>query len=357
VNRWEAFIAVCGHLRAGLLGGEPPPQIGEVPWELLVEASSHHRVTPALAWCLKDRPNVPAEARDYLDTILALNARRNESLLAVLARVSQACNSIGIEPVPLKGAARLVEQNYPAPSLRFLGDLDVLIPAERSADVVAALQAIGIYANPGNEAQPSSHHLPMLYDHEAGGGVELHIDVVGGDGAGVIPTAWFRAGLLPCAFANLRIQLPDATRSVGHIIAHDQLQHAGYRFRSVELRQVLDLAVIRAGHERAIDWAELDRRFYRLGLGEVLATYLAIAEALLGQRLPPLRCMPRPRAIEDFRRTFERRRSQQLASIVARYVHLRLRDPGGLLRLFDRRKWPVRIRMVVNAFKRRPLDW
>jgi Uncharacterised nucleotidyltransferase len=357
VNRWDAFIAVCGHLRAGLLGGEPAPQLGEVSWELLVEASSHHRVTPALAWCLKGRVDVPAEARDYLDAILALNARRNEALLAMLARVSRACNSIGIEPVPLKGVARLVEKNYPARSLRFLGDLDVLIPAERSADVVAALQAIGFDANPDDEALPSSHHLPMLYDREAGGGVELHTDVVGGDGAEVIPTAWFRAGTLPCVFENLRFRLPDATRSVGHIIAHDQLQHAGYRFRSVELRQVLDLAVIRAGHEGAIDWAELDQRFCRFGLGEVLATYLAIAEALLGQVSPPLRCTPRPRAIEDFRRTFEWRRSQHLASIVARYVHLRRRDPGGLLRLFGRRKWPLRIRMVVNAFKRRPPDW
>ena len=180
MNRWDAFTAVCGHLRAGLLGGEPPRRHPSISWELLVEVSSHHRVTPALAWCLKDWPDVPAEAREYLDTILALNGRRNEALLAALARIVAACNAIGVEPVPLKGAARLIERNYPAPSLRFLGDLDVLIPAERSADAFAALQAIGFRANADFEAL---HHLPMLYDREAGGAVELHTDVVPGDGA------------------------------------------------------------------------------------------------------------------------------------------------------------------------------
>ena len=199
MNRWDAFTAVCGHLRAGLLGGEPPRRHPSISWELLVEVSSHHRVTPALAWCLKDRPDVPAEAREYLDTILALNGRRNEALLAALARIVAACNAIGAEPVPLKGAARLIECNYPAPSLRFLGDLDVLIPAERSGDAVAALQAIGFRANADFEAL---HHLPMLYDREAGGAVELHTDVVPGDGAKVIPTDWFQAGTCPFAYSE-----------------------------------------------------------------------------------------------------------------------------------------------------------
>jgi hypothetical protein len=351
-------MAVCDHLRAGLLGGEPPPRQRSISWELLVEASSHQRVTPALAWCLKNTPDLPAEVRDYFDAVLALNSKRNEALLAGLGRVVAACNAIGVEPVPLKGSARLVERNYPAPSLRFLGDLDVLITADRSANAVAALQAIGFYTKADSQGPPPSHHhLPMLNDPEGGGGVELHTDVISGDAARVIPTVWFIAGTRPDVFQNLRIRLADATRSVGHIVVHDQLLHEGNRRGSVELRQILDLAVIRATHESTIDWAELDDRFCRIGLGEVLATYLHIAEALFGQPAPQLSCKPRPRAVEDFRRAVAARRSQRLGSMIARYVALRRRDPRGLLRLFDRHKWPVRIRMVANAFKRRPLDW
>ena len=48
-----------------------------------------------------------------------------------LDEVKDALNAIGIEPVLLKGAAHLVGGVYPAPSLRVVGDLDVLVPEER----------------------------------------------------------------------------------------------------------------------------------------------------------------------------------------------------------------------------------
>jgi Uncharacterised nucleotidyltransferase len=112
VNRWEAFTAVCDYLRTGLLD-EPPKELHDISWQLLIEASSYHCVTPALGWCLKDQIAVPSDARNYLDTILALNGRRNEALLEGLARIVGALNAIDIEPVLLKGSARLIEASYP----------------------------------------------------------------------------------------------------------------------------------------------------------------------------------------------------------------------------------------------------
>jgi hypothetical protein len=334
-------------------------------WELMIEASSYHCVTPALAWSLKDRPDLPPHIRDYLDTVLALNGKRNETLLAALARIVAACNAIGIEPVLLKGAARLVERAYPSPALRFLGDLDVLIAADRAADVVAALRAIGFHPGESDPAPPPSyHHLQMLHDRERGGGVELHTEVVSAESAGVIQTDWFVSGTHPGAFGDLRIRLPDATRSIGHIIVHDQLDHAGYRLKKLELRQVLDLCVIRARQEDAVDWTELDHRFCRMDRGEVLATYLGFAEALLGQPAPRLRCAARSGAIKEFRSAVAPSRSQRLRSIARRLASLAgdyaaqvRRDPVGVVRLLDWRKWPGRVRLVMTAFNRKPPAW
>jgi hypothetical protein len=364
VSRWAAFTELCGHLRAGFLAGVPPRRRRFVSWERVIEASSHHCVTPALAWSVKDRTDVPAPIRDYLDTILALNDKRNQALLAALARIVAACNAIGIEPVPLKGAARLVERVYPSTSLRFLGDLDVLIPAQRAADVVAALRASGFHPDENDQPPlPSHHHLQMLHDRARGGGVELHTGVVTASSAAIIATDWFLAGTRPCAFQDLRIRLPDATRSIGHIVAHDQLDHEGYRLQRFDLRQVLDLAVIRArqeaSNEGAIDWAELDQRFCRRERGEVLATYLAITEALLGQPAP--RLSRAPRSGRELRRIVAPARSQHLGSVPRRlaaltggYLTLVRRDPLGVLRLLDWRKWPGRIRLVMTAFDRNP---
>lgn len=306
MNRWDAMLTLCGYLRAGLLRDQLSPPTENISWEVLVEVSSRHNVTPALAWCLKNKRDVPAEARDYFETILTLNRRRNETLFASLKRVVAVCNAIGIEPVPLKGAARLIERNYPSPSLRILSDLDVLIPAERSVDVVAALEAIGFRTNPGDEPMPPAHnHLPALYDGEDWAcSVELHTHILKSQSAEIIETNWFWAGTQPSTFEDLRIRLPDATRSIGHVITHDQLHHRGYWNRRVELRQLLDVAMIRSRHESEIDWAELDDRFCHVEFefGEVLATYLAIAEMLVGQPAPRLRREPRRDAIEDFRR-------------------------------------------------------
>lgn len=355
MNRWEAFTGVCGYLRTGLLG-EQTKELHEVSWELLIEASSYHYVTPALAWCLKDQIAVPSEVHNYLDTILALNGRRNEAFLGGLARIVSALNEIDIEPVLLKGSARLIDASYPTPMLRFLGDLDVLIPAERSASAVVALQSIGFSTNADDVIMPPYlHHLQMLYERETTIGVELHTDVIGGEGAAVIPTGWFYKGTHPFQFRNLQIRLPDVTRSAGHNIAHDQLHHSGFQRRRVELRQLLDLAMIRRPCERAIDWAELDERFCRMGFGEVLATYLKFAEVLLGQPAPLLRHAPYAGAITAFKRMIEPPHAwKQPAANLIDYIAQLRRNPGNVLNLFDLKTWPNR---CVRAFKRRPPSW
>jgi hypothetical protein len=331
----------------------------------VIEASSYHNVTPALAWSLRDWPDIPSHIRDYLDAVLALNGKRNATLLSALARIVAACNGIGVEPVLLKGAARLVEGIYPSPSLRLLGDLDVLIPRERAGDVVAALHDVGFRPDPSDAPMPASHpHLPMLHDRELGGGVELHTDVAGARCRGIIATDWFLAGTRPGKFRDLNVRLPDPTRSVGHIVAHDQLDHEGYHHSKIELRQLLDLALIRSRHAGAIDWAELDRRFCVRRSGKVLATYLGLAESLLGQPRPPLSRAPRRGVIERLRRTMAPSRgelldviSQRLAALTGVCVALVRRDPSSLGRLLDLRKWPARVRLVLTAFKRAPPTW
>ena len=142
MTRWEAFITICSYLRAGLLGGHRELK-QNLNWELIIEVASFHYVTPVLAWCLRKDECVPTDVRDYFEASLALNMERNQPMLSGLARLAGLLNAIDIEPILLKGAACMVEGTYPEPSLQILGDVDVLIPAKRSAECVAALQAAG----------------------------------------------------------------------------------------------------------------------------------------------------------------------------------------------------------------------
>ena len=159
MTRWDAFADVCGYLRAGLLGGKPPRRRRNRDWKLLIEMSSFHYVTPSLAGCLRDEPGIPREIREYLDAVLALNGQRNAILLDALSRIVSTFNAIDIEPVLMKGCARLVEGDYPQSNMRFLGDLDVLVPTNRATDAFAALTANGFGEKPGEAYPPDHHHL------------------------------------------------------------------------------------------------------------------------------------------------------------------------------------------------------
>lgn len=302
MNRWHAFNAVCGQLRAGLLGGRSLDRQPRVRWEELIEISSSHCVTPVLAWCLQDKAYLPADVRGYFDAILSLNSTRNACILDGLARVVTALNAIDIEPVLLKGAAHLVEGLYPAPGLRVVGDVDILVPEDRAKSAAAALQCIGFVVSAVNLPE-THHHLPGMRDSESGLYVELHTRVDLKEA--VVSAGWFREKTRPFPFRGLQIHLPEPTRSIGHNVVHSQLNHEGYQANRIELRQLLDLAMIRARHEGAIDWAELDHRFCHVGQGQVLSTYLHFADVLLGQPAPQLRCAPRKGAMTDLCRQME----------------------------------------------------
>jgi hypothetical protein len=363
MTRWDAFADVCGYLRGGLLAGWPPRRRRNRDWKLLVELSSFHYVTPSLAGCLHDEPGIPDEIRDYLDAVLTLNGQRNTILLETLSRIVATLNAVDIEPVLLKGCARLVANDYPEPNMRFLGDLDVLVPTNRARDALTALMANGFSQKPEYGIPPPGHyHLPALHERKTGAAVEIHTHLTDSHFAPILPTSWFYEGARPFRLENgLQVRLSDPTRSACHNVVHQQLHHEKYPNPAIELRQLLDLALIRKRSETAIDWAELDDLFCRKDLGEVLATYLQFCQELLGQKAPRLRSRPRFGAIENFRRLVDPPGPPKpptfapvvtaLTAIVTDYATARRRDPLGVSQLFYPTKWPARFRLLMDAFK------
>lgn len=305
MTRWDAFTATCGFLRAGLLGGELPLQ-KDVAWELMIEVASFHYVAPALAWCLRDEP-IPDDVGEYFSSVAALNRQRNERMLVGVARVAALLNGIGIEPVLLKGCAMIAEGLYPDPSLRLMGDADILIPRERAGETAAVLAGAGFATKPSDViVPPAHHHLQPLHDPETGLGVELHTDVISIEPDAVIATDWFCADAKALTFRGHRVRVPAPTPNAGHCIYHSQVFHSLHARKKIQLRSLLDLALLRARHEAAIDWSVLDRRFAAAGLGEVLAAYLHFADALFGQPAPALSHAPAPDALAELRRVESR---------------------------------------------------
>lgn len=305
MTRWDAFVATCDFLRAGLLGGKRPSRT-DIAWELIIEVASFHYVAPALAWCLRDE-TMPADVVEYFSSVAALNRQRNERMLAGVARVAALLNRIGIEPILLKGCAMLAAGVYPDPSLRLMGDADVLIPREQAAEAISVLTRAGFATKTSDViVPPGHHHLQPLHDPETGLGVELHTDVLSTEPDAVIATGWFCIDARPLTFHGYRVRIPAPTANAGHCIFHSQIFHSLHAQKKLQLRHLLDLALLRARHEGAIDWPMLDRRFAAAGFGEALATYLHFGEVFFGQPASPMSHAPAAGALAELRRVQSR---------------------------------------------------
>jgi Uncharacterised nucleotidyltransferase len=369
MTRWQAFNALCGYFRCEFLGGpqrKAPPR----SWKLLLETAKLHCAMPQLSWCLRHETRVPADLRGYLDAVLRLNGKRNERICNALEPVIGAMNAIDVEPTLLKGVAHLIEGLYPSAATRLLSDVDILIPEERAPDVVTAMERIGFASDP--DYAGTHKHLPPMRHTETNISIELHTRLVHWpDTDPILADSWVREQSRVVPFRGLRVKVPAPTIQVAHNVMHDQLAHDRYQCNQLELRQLLDLALLRARYEPEIDWAEIERRFSDVGMGGVLATYLRYDKALFGQPMPTLASTPRALAIsrvrwEMHRETFwetlwevksylirKFKLLKLLASLPMLYLRERLRDPRGLVRLFNSKTWVQGFRAIRYALKQR----
>lgn len=192
---------------------------------------------------------VAARHADELRGDLENATARNSLLLAEAAAFQRALRNVGVECVPLKGAA-LVAAHHPAVGARHVGDLDLLVhpdDAVRAASVLRELGCTPVHAPlPRLDGRPAAgvphdhQHLPAV--RTPGGNVcELHHAMPGVPG-GAAATAGVlgRAREVPWRGAVLR--LPAVDDLLGMCCAHVLGSHrADVRFVP---RHVADVAVL-----------------------------------------------------------------------------------------------------------------
>lgn len=118
MTRWEVYRQVASWLRPAFSTAPAEVPSLSVPWEKVVEAASHHLVTPAIGWAFLKQNSIEGHVAEYFAAILELNRARNQALLDVLALVLASLNAAGIRPAPLKGAAFLIDDAYPDPGMK-----------------------------------------------------------------------------------------------------------------------------------------------------------------------------------------------------------------------------------------------
>ncbi|TNE33775.1 MAG: hypothetical protein EP350_03435 [Alphaproteobacteria bacterium] len=160
------------------------------------------------------------EARDQALTSLA-QARG-------LVRTMRVLHEAGMEPIALKGVA-LAYRDYPAPQLRVLRDVDLLLPAsevEQAHSLLLSQEGFVPAPWAGQYGPEFGHQLPEIVDEEHGLVIELHHRLNARGWAGDARLCeMIRAETEEIELMGEAIRVPSARLNLLHLVEHATLHH------------------------------------------------------------------------------------------------------------------------------------
>jgi hypothetical protein len=264
---------------------------GDNDWAAIVQVANQHLLCPTLYGRLEQNrllSCIPSELCDYLKTLYKGNGERNRRIMAHTRETIRILNGIGIEPVLLKGVANLLTGLYPDRNMRFLSDIDLLVPASRLKKCVDTLQAAGYF--PMEETQTdfwkTHHHYPPLLKKESGVRIELHHELVEKKHRPLICAECVLHNSLLVESIDGRFRIPSAQDRIIHNVVHTQLTDRDYSRMMVQLRQLYDFVLLADNLEGKINWEEIARMFARNRHRNALVAYLLEARLFFGFPLP-----------------------------------------------------------------------
>src|SRR6185503_4285201 len=151
-------------------------------WQAVPDAAEAHGLAPLLHHHLTTAGVVmPTDVHQRLFGLAALHRDANRVRFRVLGQILDAFDIAGISVLVLKGAA-LAHLVYPAPGLRPMSDVDLLVHPEQAALSQSVLADLGFSAPPSPQHRrlASHHHLPAASILRDGHylQVEIHTDAL-----------------------------------------------------------------------------------------------------------------------------------------------------------------------------------
>lgn len=281
------FIFLCRLIDTWLAARRVPPELvaeasmPEVPWPRLVTLSGVHLMTPALAAALAApafADALPDELRLYLTAMRDAAADRNLRLCRQLEHVAALLNTVDVVPVVMKGAIRLVDGLWPEMALRFMHDVDLLVPRDSIERCAQRLQADGWRPFDHDEAT-ADHHVALVHPL-AEARVELHTEPLAGGLARLLPAPRMLARARPAIAGTASIAVPAIEDQLVHLVAHGMLQHEFLSSGRFLLRDLVEHALL----ARCATQSDLDRareRFESVGQAQAWDVGVTLAKRCL----------------------------------------------------------------------------
>jgi hypothetical protein len=234
-------------------------------WATFIGLAHEYRVSSTIACAVRHaHASIPTAATAYLNGLTSHFRRRNEEIRNEAIKVATILNDIDVIPIFLKGGAHLLAGLYPDVAMRHMVDLDILVPAMRIEDCVAKLADHGITSTE-SYIHPRSHHCRPLSSNSLPVSIELHHSVLAYPNGDFLSSEELIASAIELDNYGVRIAVPSPACAVIHNIAHAQLNDHDYVYGRIDLRSLVDLALLSRAHRHKLDWSEISKRFVDSG--------------------------------------------------------------------------------------------
>ncbi len=215
-----------------LAGSARAPQ----DWRAVVQLASETLTIGTLADLIlsSGSPNVPIEIRELLTDVRDRARGRNQRLTAQLSEMLPALNAAGVEPIVMRGMARLLAGSGQEQS-RLISDIDLLIPEERLGESMQALGELEYQVFKGVDGDPAPTVLCRTRDV---GMIDLHTQVQ--------PSYLLLGYELIARQCERRhvgqgyVLLPSPACQLLLTIVHDQLHDGDYWRGLIDVRHLID---------------------------------------------------------------------------------------------------------------------
>jgi Uncharacterised nucleotidyltransferase len=219
---------------------------------------------------------------DFIDLLVDLRARshsRNRRMRHQFLELLPALNAIGVEPVAMKGLARLLSEREE--QSRIVADLDLLVPAASRGHCIRALQLLG-YEMIGGADEGGSPVLARAVDVAT---IDLHTSI-----KPLYLKLCYDDAARHCRRLDLAdgaALLPSPTFQMLLIVTHDQLNDRDYWRGLIDVRHLVDAhRLAREG----VDWALLASFFGNATSKRAFEVHMATARSLMTIDIPEEYC-------------------------------------------------------------------
>jgi hypothetical protein len=302
MNRVDAFLFLARCLapedhpgpHRDKLAGEI--SAGRVCWERVIEITSEYWMTLALYRELGEKrllDLLPGDLLEYFNCIHEWNSARNREILEHASELTGLLNQIGVEPLLLKGVSHLASGLYPDLAVRFMSDIDILVPGDRALECWRLLVSSGYrtFAGRADARVECMPHMdwPGLVRKGRTGELEMHRPE---EWNHMLGSSSLYVDAETVALGGGKARILSATSRMIFTIAHSFVQHQ-VRHEAGLLRDLYDVTLLLRLKNSEIAWHQVIDAFDRAGQMEALRTACMMWRRLFSQS-PPCAIDPSP---------------------------------------------------------------